>query len=213
MADLRTLLEEFAAALESGGSPDPKEWIGRVDEAQRQELAALIDSYLMTAPRRAWDPAAFEGSPAKAAVDRLYESLDGVSGTWPELLPQLRNRARIKRTDLVRRLAEGLGVGGGDAAVEKVAGYYNRMEHGLLPTEGVSGRVIGALAEIVGASAEAIAAAGAGSRPDAGETGSVAFARVSSLDEVQAAADGPAGMASSAESPGRDEIDELFTGG
>ena len=47
----------------------------------------MLDTYLMDAPRRRWDPAAYEGSLAQAAVDRVYESIEGVSGTWPELLP------------------------------------------------------------------------------------------------------------------------------
>ena len=159
----------------------------------------------MTAPRRSWDPVAYEASPAKAAVDRVYESLEGVSGTWPELLPALRNRARIKRSELVRRLADALGVG--DRA-ERVGDYYNRMEHGRLPAEGVSSRVIEALAGIVGASAEAIREAGA----PGGEAGGpdLLYTRMAPSDaafeaeEVAAPADRAAGW---------DEVDELFRGG
>ena len=218
MPDPDRLAAEFAAELEAGRSPDPNDWLARVSGEERQKLEELIDRYLMTAPRRAWDPVAYESSLAKVAVERVYESLECVSGTWPELLPRLRNRARVKRADLVRRLAEALGVGTGEAQLEKVAAYYHRMEHGLLEAEGVSGRVIEALAGIVDSSAEAIRAAGAQTDPTAGGAGSVAFARVTSLDSElliadEDAAGAPPAPASSAPPSPRDEIDELFTGG
>ena len=207
MAEPRELLEEFRAGFEAGEDPDPRALLERVDGEQRQELRSLIDQYLMTAPRRSWDPVAYEASPAKAAVDRVYESLEGVSGTWPELLPALRNRARIKRSELVERLAEALGVG--DRA-ERVGDFYNRMEHGRLPAEGVSSRVIEALAGIVGASAEAIREAGR----TAGEAGGpdLLYARMT-LSDAAYDADEVAAPAASSLPPDRDEVDELFTGG
>ena len=219
MADLEALLTEFAAALEAGDSPDPNAWLARVDAGERQEMAAMIDSYLMTAPRRSWDPQAFESSPARDVVDRVYAAREGVSGSWPELLPQLRNRARVKRADLVRRLAEALGVGTGTAEVDRVAGYYNEMEHGLLPAEAVSGRVLEALASLVGTNAAELRAAGG--RASEAEGGSaIAFARKAVADaddvvevpfevvdaSVQSAASSPSSRA-------LEEIDELFTGG
>ncbi len=217
MADARSLRDDFAARFEAGEDPDPRDYLERAGEAQRQELASLIDRYLMTAPRRPWDPVAYESSGAKAAVERVYESLEGVSGTWPELLPTLRNKARIKRSDLVRRLTEALGFGAGEAQVQKVGVYYHRMEHGSLPAEGVSSRVLDALAGIVGVSAEAIRRAG--SPPAAAGGGeAVAFARITRL-----ASDSPAtlehadferadlGVGSAPAE--RDEIDRLFTEG
>jgi len=207
------LVDEFALRFEAGESPDPAEWLERVEGQQRQELEDLIDRYLMTAPRRAWDPVAYEGSVAKQAVDRVYESLEGVSGSWPELLPRLRNSAQVKRRDLVRRLAEALGVGAGEAEVERVGSYYHRMEHGLLPAEGVSAQVIEAIAAIVGASAESIRRAGGGGGAAAG--GGPVFARVAydmgSAPELASA--GAVDAARGADAAGPDEIDRLFTGG
>ena len=217
MADVRELLAEFIAAFEAGDSPDPVALLERASDGERQELADLIDHHLMTAPRQAWDPDAYEASLAKVAVEQVYESIEGVSGSWPELLPQLRNRARVKRSELVSRLATALGVGAAEPQVAKVADYYNRMEHGLLPADGVSGRVIDALAQIVGVGAEAIRAAGLGASPVAGGE-APAFARKALADPEysRAVADelsAPAPPASPGAKPGRDEIDELFTGG
>jgi hypothetical protein len=216
MADLQRLLEEFGAEFEAGRSPDPNEWIQRVEGDERQELASLIDRYLMTAPRRTWDPVAYEQSFAKAAVDQVYESIEGVSGSWPELLPQLRNRARIKRADLVAQLGVALGLADGDPRQAKVADYYNQMEHGRLPAEGVSGRVIDALAGIVGVGADVLRSAGGGAMA-AGGGQSAAFARQASPDPQYVSEDViermPAAPQSPWTSPERDEIDELFTGG
>lgn len=210
------LLAGFAAELEGGGAADPREWISRAAPGARQKLAAAIDHYLMTAPRRAWDPDAYESSIAKVAVDRVYESIDGVSGSWPELLPALRNRARIKRSELVERLAEVLGVGTAGAQIEKVGGYYNRMEHGLLPAEGVSGRVLDALAQIVGASAEVIARAGGGAAPSIGEADAASppvYARLADAGADPAAEAKLRDSAPGSAEAARDEIDELFTAG
>ncbi|MFN8111826.1 MAG: hypothetical protein U0R51_01370 [Solirubrobacterales bacterium] len=175
MADIDRLIEEFAADWEAGRRTDVGSFLERVDPGQRQELAAALDNYLMAAPTRRWDPEAFEGSLAQRASDRVYESVAGVSGAWPELLPRLRNQARIKRRDLVERLTEALGFGG-EREIAKVGDYYNRMEHGRLEANGVSRRVIDALAVVLRADAEEIAAAGA-RRAEAADPGDVAFAR------------------------------------
>jgi len=209
VADLEALRDEFAAAFAAGESPDPGEWLDRVEGSERQELEALIDVYLMTAPRRAWDADAYERSLAKRAVERVFASREGVSGSWPELLPRLRNRARIKRSDLVRRLAEALGVGGGEPQVEKVGRYYNGMEHGLLPAGGVSGEVLAALAALVGTTPEELRSAGARNPEPTGA--GMAYARKATRELEDASAQ-PAPAAAAAP-PERDRIDELFTGG
>lgn len=221
MSEIDRLVDEFRTSFEAGEAPDPATFLDRAPDGERQELEALIDRVVMDAPRRRWDPVAYEASPAKQAVDRAFESLDGVSGSWPELLPSLRDRARVKRAELVVRLAAALGH---PARTEKVGDYYNRMEHGLLPAEGVSGRVIEALAEIVGASADAIRAAGSAGRTTTSFDSTV-FMRRTLADEDYAAAEAmdaapaPAGAPPPPQSPGTtpepysDEIDQLFTGG
>jgi hypothetical protein len=210
MADLDRLLDELAADYEAGREVDPAALLDRVDPDQRQELAARIDSYLMTAPPRKWDPEAYEGSLAQQAVDRVYESIVAESGTWPELLPALRDQARIKRADLVSRLAKALGFTAA-AQVEKVGDYYNRMEHGQLRPAGVSGRVIDALAAILGTEPGRIRAAGGGAELGGRD---VAFARTAFPNAEFAEADmGAPVERRAADEPGRDEIDVLFLDG
>ena len=213
MAEIERLIDEFAADYEAGRDADPAKFLDRVEPGRRQELAERLDRYLMTAPTRRWDPKAFEGSLAQRASDRVYESLEGVSGTWPELLPHLRNQARIKRRELVERLAGALGFDA-EPQIEKIGDYYNRMEHGRLPATGVSGRVIDALATVLGTDAERIRTAG--SRiGESGEDAQTAFARTAFPDAELADADALAETAP-AQSPGsatHDEIDALFLDG
>ena len=209
-ATIEALLAEFRAGYEGGERPEIESRLERAPAEQRQTLRERIDLYLMDAPRRAWDPAAYEASLAKQSVERVWESLEGVSGSWPQLLPHLRNRARIRRQARVERLAAALGVGD---PTERVAEYSNDMEHGRLPAAGVSGRVFEALAEIVGTTAEAIRAAGAGTGPESAAGG--LFARTAEADERYVAAD-MASIEGGPPEPGhrdRDEVDELVTGG
>jgi len=215
MSEIDRLIEELAADYEAGRAIDPAQTLERVDPARRQELAERIDSYLMTAPTRRWDPEAFEGSLAQRAVERVYESIEGVSGAWPEVLPRLRTEAKLKRSALVERLARALGFTA-DLQVAKVGDYYNRMEHGLLPASGVSGRVIEALAKILGTDPERLRRAGAQLGEPTGAA--TAFARMAMPDAGLREEDADAAESLPALGPPdgearRDEIDELFLGG
>jgi hypothetical protein len=201
MTDMHRLLEEFIAEDRAGGVADPARYLARVSGLDRDELTALIDGYLARAPRRAFDRAAFEASPARGVA----ASLAGSSGTWPALLPRLRDRAQLRRAEVVARLATALGAAHREA---KVAGYYHAMEQGTLPASGVSDRVLEALGRIVDESLEVLRAAGA-STHSAPAAGGGAFARVATPAPEFAA---PAAAAAPAPTMERDEIDDLFTG-
>jgi hypothetical protein len=223
MSEIEKIVEEFAAEFEAGRRPDPGTFLVRVGSEQRAELADRLDHYLDQAPATEWDPGGYARSPVKAAVDRVFESLEGSSGRWPELLPRLRNRARLRRAELVERLASALGFPG---SRERIADYYHRMEHGMLPAEGVSDRVLDALAAIVGSSRETLRQAGSSGGISDPELSAAIFARTATpapelLDEPHG---GPAGgpeesvdlAGEAGERPARSddrEIDRLFTGG
>lgn len=213
----RRYVEEHRA----GGEADPVAYLREAPAGQRRELAALIDAYLESAPRASFDEQAFRGSPSEATVEALERSLGGQAGMWPALLPRLRDRAGLKRRELVEGLSRALGLGGRE---QKVGAYYHEMEQGLLPSEGVSARVLEALAGLLGASADELRDAGrslgAGALPGPG--GASVFARSAPADGF--AAPPPAGAAEMAgqeavadlgafASPGGwDEVDELFRG-
>ena len=210
---VQELLSRYIAEHRAGGDADPVAYLEQAQPGERAQLAALIDAYLERAPRASFDDAAFDGSPAAATVEALERSLGGVSGLWPSLLPALRTAAGLKRRELVARLAHALDQVGSE---EKVGLYYHEMEQGLLPSAGVSDRVLEALADLTGSTLQALRDAGralvaAGARPS-GEV--PAFARAAIVDSASAV---PA-RAQERDLPAAatqqwDEVDELFRGG
>jgi hypothetical protein len=211
MSELDRLFTEFIERHLAGEGPDPWSYIDQLSGAEREELEELIDAYFVGAPPRSWNAEAYKGSSAERIADSLDRSFRGQAGLWPAVLPRLRDRARLTRGALVERLAEGLGVGD---RRDKVAGYYHEMEQGLLPSAGVSGRVLDALAGIVGASAESLRRAGEplSKEPPDGAKGAV-FARKAPPAPGYASP----GEALEAHAANRvaewDEVDELFRGG
>jgi hypothetical protein len=215
VAELERLFAEFVEAHLGGRDPDPWEYIDRLEGSERDELANLIDAYYMDAPPRDWDAVAFRGSDAERLTDALDRCFRGRSGLWPVVLPRLRDRARLKRSELVSRLAEWLGF---PDRTEKVAGYYHEMEQGRLPATGVKARVLEGLGEILGQSADALREAGNALRPEISTAADDAvFARTArpSADwEMEHAEAAPPPPAAQRERPGEwDEVDELFRGG
>ena len=208
MSDVDRLLAEYIVEHRAGGEADPRAFLSRASPAEQRELASLIDGYLARAPRQRFDQASFRGSSAERTVDELERALGGQAGLWPALLPRLRDRAGLKRSELVERLADDLGVGD---RKDKVADYYHEMEQGLLPARGVSDRVLDALARILGDTAQSLKDAGRVLTPPAeGPTTApaAAFARRAHAEPASAASAGTQPPA-----PGEwDEVDELFRG-
>ena len=216
MTDVDRLMREYVRRYEAGESADPEDLLAQVEGLDRLEFEALIDAYLARAPRRPFDPERYAGSPASDAVESLSRSLGGVSGLWPTVLPRLREAARLRRQEVVERLAAAIGAG---ARQEKVGAYYHQMEQGLLPAEGVSDRVLEALGAIVGQSAEALRRAGSTIEPGGGGPAEgPAFARTAAPDPAYAGQHSPgeeaAGPPGAAADAGEwDEVDTLFRGG
>jgi hypothetical protein len=209
VTDVDRLFAAYLAEHQAGGEADPRAYLSRAAPEQRPELAAMTDAYLARAPRQPLDQAAFAGSSAERTVDELERAIAGLAGVWPAVLPRLRDRAGLKGSTLVERLAAALGVGG---RLDKVAGYYPEMEHGLLPADGVSDRVLDALGQIVGETAQTLREAGRaltppGQAPAAGTA--AAFAR--RAHALTAAAPMPG--APPAPDGELDEVDQLFRGG
>jgi hypothetical protein len=220
MNDVERLYREFVAEHKAGGEADPRAFLDQLDdEVDRLELAALVEHYLESAPGRSWDPEAFATSKAAQVADSILAEweLEGEREEetvgWRELLPALRTRAQIMRREVVERLAEALGAADKQ---EKVGVYYHRMELEELPVEGVSDRVLAALGEILGESAETLRRAGRVRTGDEQIGPGVAFSRTAFPREEFAREEAAAsrqGMPSPGEEAERDYVDELFTGG
>ena len=214
MSDVDRLLAEYIAEHRSGGEANPLSYLEQVEGTDREELRVLLDAYLQRAPARGWDPQQFSGSEAERLTEGLQRSLTGAAGLWPVALPRLRERAQVKRAELVKRLADALGH---SQKQEKVGGYYHEMERGGLEASGVSPNVLEALGSIVGASAESLRNLGQAVEGAAAEGGAQpAFARRARGAELDAGAEDMAeAPASRPAAAGEewDEVDELFRGG
>jgi len=210
MADVERLLSRYIEEHRSGGPADPVEYLDQLVGTDRDELAALIDAYLVRSPGQAWDAEAFQGSDAELLATRLARSFGSRAGLWPVVLPRLRERAQVMRADLVERLAGALGVG--DKA-EKVEGYYHEMEQGLLASQGVDESVLAQLGEILGTSADFLRRAGesVGEGGASGQAGPV-FTRIA-VSDAELHDRGSSAATTRAEEPADwDEVDELFRG-
>lgn len=205
------LFSEYLSASEAAGAPpDPQPFLDRAAPEHRRALARRIDEHLMAAPRRAWDPVAFEAALGSPVMRDIVTSVRGASGLWPAVLPRLRNAARLRRQEVVTRLAAELGVPDRE---EKVRTYYHQMEHGLLEDEGVSDTVLEKLAGILGSSLDALREAGRALGDAAAPeptSGGPLYARTAIHDLSYAASPGTEPPPSVDD--GWDEVDELFTG-
>ena len=211
MADVDDLLQQFIERYESGDPLRPVDVLAQVEGTDRRELETLLDAYLERAPRRPFTAEAFAASPARPLVDDLTQSLEGIAGTWPVVLPRLRARARLRRSELVARLAAALGVSDREA---KVAGYYHAMEQGELDPAGVSDRVLDALARLTGTTTKALRDAATALQPGAGPAAAVpTFARTAEPEPGHLASLAAASPEPRSERSEIDLVDELFTGG
>lgn len=209
MARPDDIFRRYVAAAESAGrAVDPGPFIDEVEGPEQDVLVAMIDTYLDEGvPTPAWDAAEFHGSDAEKFADRLDHALTGEAGEWPVLLPYLRHEARKPRSTVVAELSEELGIDPGSE--EKVAEYYHGMESGLLPADGVTDRVLDALARILDCGSEVLRRTGrrfseAGSQP-----GGIVFARVSEGEQPELIPDLPP---PAPEPDTWDEVDRLFRG-
>ena len=215
MTDADRLLQTYIERYEAGGSPDPSELLDQAEGAERARLAALIEGYLEhAAPRREWDPAAFEGSVAGRAVEMLEEHWEQESSALPAQLVALRKQKQLRRATLVEKLAEKLGFA---SEADRVAAHYNAMEHGQLKPEGISAKVYDALAGILGTTTAALREAGSSVAPSAGGMPDQAFARTIPAavraDKIEGAPS-PGNRPEASEEPVElDDLDRLFLGG
>ena len=128
------LFAEYAAAYSRGERPRAGDYLARaVDD--RDELAAMIDRFLRSAPRR------------EATIEESV-LLAGWLQNEPPIL-ELRRRQGIKRDDVVRSLLAALGLK--PTSRDRLADAYHELETGQLEPAGVDASVWSALAEILNA--------------------------------------------------------------
>jgi len=213
-ADTDLLLSEFIDAWNAGRRPSVREYLRRVpDGPARARLADDIQAWLELAPTPQLDAEARDAIRAEPVVQRVLAAVEGEAGSWPGLLPDLRERSRLSLGQLAGRLVERFGLAPADRS--RTAAYLERMERGELDPTRVSRRLLDALAEVFGVSPATLADAGAfgrGLRP--ASAGGTLFRTDRDADEqirddlamLSRAAMEPA-------PPALDEVDRLFVGG
>lgn len=209
------LLSDFIDDWNAGRRPDVRSFLQRVPAgADRDDLAAQLTQWLEVAPTPDYDEPTRAAIRAEPTVQRVLAAADVEAGLWPQVLPALRERSGLSLADLASRLAQRFGFGAPET--ERTAGYLERMEHGELEPSRISRRLLDALSQALGTSADALADAatfGRGLRPTtAGGTlyrkdeGVEAWV-ASDLELLSAAAFEPAPAAP------LDDVDRLFLGG
>jgi hypothetical protein len=150
MTELDRLLSEFIDAWNAGEAPAVEDYLDRAGD-DADELATMIAGFLDVAPPPPYSDKKLTELRRDPLVRASVEALSGESGLLPSLLPRLRDRARLRRDEVVARLARALGMAGEE---ERTARYLHGLEAGTLPSAGVSRRVLDALAGILGASGD-----------------------------------------------------------
>src|SRR5215212_7284615 len=133
MTSLDEILSDFIDAWNAGERPGLDEYLERVVEAEREELAGLIRAFMVDAPVPAYSAETLREIQSEPAVRRTIELIEARSGLWAELLPRLRTRGRLTREQVVSRLAAALGQQPREASVHT---YYHRMESGTIEPAG-----------------------------------------------------------------------------
>lgn len=206
MSQVFDLFQDFKREFVNAGYADPQDYLVKVEGAARAQLSGLIDAYLDRAPARESDEAAYGASAAAEIANALDEAVGRPAGMLPIVLPRLRKRANLRRSDLATRLATELGLAGKE---NRVADAYHELETGQIDAARVKQPVLEALARILGESAESLRGYGRRLGPPAPPPRSpgVVFAR-----RAYGAKASPRSKA--ARPPGEwDEVDELFRGG
>jgi transcriptional regulator with XRE-family HTH domain len=149
MTDVAHILGEFIAAWQAGDRPRLPDFLQRVPAADRDELAEQIQTYLFVAPEPEYDEATWTAMTADPMVATVAAA-SMEPEPWPQLLPRLRERARLSLADVAGRL------GLRPELAPKAEQLLGEMESGeldpSLPTHGLLER----LARILGVTTAAL---------------------------------------------------------
>jgi Helix-turn-helix domain len=145
----------FIDEWNAGARPRVRDYLSRVPEgAERDELADQLTTWLEVAPTPAYSEATRAEIRAEPAVQRVLSAVGEDAGLWPEVIPRLRARAGLSVGEVAASLIARFGLG--DGAEERTVDYLRRLEAGRLEPSRVSRRLLDALGELLGASAETL---------------------------------------------------------
>lgn len=207
-------LSDFIDAWNAGRRPRVDDYLDRVPEPERDELADQLGLWLELAPTPDFSAAQREAIRAEPVVARVQAAVDSDAGLLALELPRLRARRSLSVRDVASALVAGLALAPGD--VDRTEDYLQRVESGSHDATKLSRRLLDALAGALGASTESLRNAatlsGAAFRPStAGGTLFRADPDAGQWVEADLEALTMAAMAPAPET--QDEVDRLFCGG
>jgi hypothetical protein len=202
------ILSDFVDAWNAGRRPDLDEYLARADEADRERLLADITAFVAFAPTPDYDDAALEAIRSEPVVASAALAAGARGGLWPALLPRLRERAALTTGQLAAGLVAVLGLPFDREA--KTRHYLEDLEAGELEPRGLSGRLLDAMARVLGVPRGDLEGASAFGAPAPAALfraeGPAATTIRADLDVIADALAAPSGA-------GWDEVDELFRSG
>ncbi len=202
-------LGEFIDAWKAGQRPNPDDYLMRVREEDRDELARGLRSWLEIAPTPAYD----EATRARIAAEPVLMAAiaAGELDDLPvaERVATLRERAGLAVRDVAARVVERFTLGEREAE-DRAAAYLEQLERDELDASRLSRRLLRGLAEILGARPDALA----GSWAPAAPTGVLHQRSEEHAGDAFVGEIGALSQAAMAPAPApMDEVDRLFLGG
>ena len=202
------ILSDFVDAWNAGRRPDLDEYLARAAAGDREQVLADITAFVAFAPTPHYDDAALAAIRAEPAVAAGAAATTVRGGLWPALLPRLRERAALSTAQLAAGLVGALGLPANRAG--KTREYVERLEAGELEARGLSGRLLDAMARVLGVPRGDLEGASAFGAPAAAALfraeGPAAESIRADLDVIADAFAAPSGA-------GWDDVDELFRSG
>lgn len=214
--DRDQILSEFIDAWNAGRRPDVDDYLARVPESERAELADQLVLFLSFAPTPNYDDESLAAIRAEPVVAEALAAAAARGGLLPALLVRLRERLSWTTPQVAGELVRELGLS--DEKAGRTASYLERLERRQLDPSGVSRQVFDALARLFGVprdDLESAADLGGWAPGPARARAAMAF-RADDKDATEAVGEDLELLAEALHAPGdaaRDEIDDLFLGG
>jgi transcriptional regulator with XRE-family HTH domain len=205
MSTPEQILGEFIDAWKAGERPDVDAYLARARKSERDELATQLAMWLEIAPTPRYDEATSAEIAREPALRAALDAAAALRSPLSERLPTLRHRAGLKVRDVARRLV---------AVFElddepRAARYLQQIERGELDPGRLSSRLLDALAAILGANRDQLAAG-----PPAFAAGQAFFRAEEDADRwIAEDIDALSRAALAAAPEPMDELDRLFLGG
>ena len=205
------VLSEFIDAWNAGQRPDVDDYLARVPDSERGELADQLVTFLSVAPTPDYSDEALDAIRADPIVAAALRAPAERGGLLPSLLATLRKRFSLTTPQLAGALVRELELP--DEKTTKTASYLDQLERGQLEPSRVSGKVFDALGRLFGVPRDELEGAG-----DLGSWTMPAATPAFRAEDDAAKAAAPhldllaEGLATPG-SAGRDEVDDLFLGG